>query len=100
MSIKLSDNIDVVGRISRDLENEGINLSNDKIAKVMNALKQLVKVYYQVHSKNKAAYPDQTHDEILTDISSRLQAQLQMRANLKEGIIQALVTCLQTVVKG
>ena len=72
MSIKLSDNIDVVGRISRDLENEGINLSNDKIAKVMNALKQLVKVYYQVYSKNKVANPEQGHDEILTDISSRL----------------------------
>jgi len=41
--------MDIVGRISRDIENEGISLSNEKILKICQALKQLVKAYYRVY---------------------------------------------------
>ena len=43
--------MDVIGRLARDLENEGIELSNEKILKIMIALSQVVKVYYKAYVK-------------------------------------------------
>lgn len=38
IAINYNENMDVVGRLARDLENEGIELSNEKILKIMIAL--------------------------------------------------------------
>ena len=38
ITINYCENMDVVGRLAVDLENEGIELSNDKILKIMIAL--------------------------------------------------------------
>ena len=91
--------MDIIGRISRDIENEGIYLSNEKILKICQALKQLVKTYYRIYVRDSTAplaegeqYPDH-----FADINGRLTAQLTLRANLKEGIINSLVTCLHTM---
>lgn len=54
--------------ISRDLENEGIELSNEKIAKILSALKQLVKGYYQEHNKRQS--------ETEEDVGPEMQAKL------------------------
>lgn len=43
--------MDVVSRLARDLENEGIELSNEKILKIMIALQQLIKTFYRVYIK-------------------------------------------------
>lgn len=43
--------MDVIGRLARDLENEGIELSNEKILKIMIALSQVVKVFYKAYIK-------------------------------------------------
>lgn len=44
--------MDVIGRLSQDLEYEGINLSNEKVLKIMIALQQVVKVFYRVYIKS------------------------------------------------
>ena len=43
--------MDVIGRIARDLENEGIELSNEKILKIMIALSAIIKVFYRAYVK-------------------------------------------------
>ena len=43
--------MDIVSRVARDLENEGIELSNEKIRKILCALKSLIRHYYQVYTK-------------------------------------------------
>ena len=43
ISVQNCSNMDIVGRISIDLENEGIELSNEKIRKILNAIRNLVK---------------------------------------------------------
>ena len=58
VSIKNCDNLDIIGRISRDLENEGVNLSNEKLHKILVALRSLIKVYYKVYVKRKASEED------------------------------------------
>ena len=50
--MQFSDNMDIVGRISRDIENEGISLSNEKILKICQAIKQMVKAYYKVYVRD------------------------------------------------
>ena len=37
--------------ISRDLENEGIEMSNEKIDKIVSALKQVVQTFYSEYNK-------------------------------------------------
>ena len=44
--------MDVIGRLARDLENEGIELSNEKILKIMIALSQVVKIFYRAYIKS------------------------------------------------
>lgn len=66
--------MDIVGRISRDIENEGISLSNEKILKICQALKQLVKAYYRVYvrdSTKELAEGEQPIDHF-ADINGRL----------------------------
>ena len=43
VSIKSCDNLDIVNRISRDLENEGVELSNEKITIILSALRSIIK---------------------------------------------------------
>jgi hypothetical protein len=38
ITIEYCDNLDVVTRLAKDLENEGIELSNEKVLKIMIAL--------------------------------------------------------------
>jgi hypothetical protein len=52
ISIKNCGNMDIVGRISVDLENEGIELSNEKIRKILSAIRSLVKSFYKAYIKN------------------------------------------------
>jgi hypothetical protein len=66
--------MDIVGRISRDIENEGISMSNEKILKICQALKQLVKAYYRVYVKDSTkelAEGEQPIDNF-ADINARL----------------------------
>jgi len=58
ISVKSCDNLDIIGRISRDLENEGVNLSNEKVHKILVALRALIKIYYKVYVKKKAEEED------------------------------------------
>ena len=50
-SVVFADNMDIVNRISYDLEGEGVEVSNEKLHKILLALRQLVKVFYQVYLK-------------------------------------------------
>jgi len=43
--------MDVIGRLARDLENEGIELSNEKVLKITIALSQVIKVFYRAYIK-------------------------------------------------
>lgn len=52
ISVKNCANMDIIGRISVDLENEGIELSNEKIRKILNAIRKLVKCFYKAYIKN------------------------------------------------
>ena len=52
ISVKNCSNMDIIGRISVDLENEGIELSNEKIRKILNAIRNLVKQFYKAYIKN------------------------------------------------
>ena len=91
--------MDIIGRISRDIENEGINLSNEKILKICQALKQLTKLYYKVYVRDSTAPLAEGEQPVdhFAEINGRLTTQLALRANLKEGIINSLVTCLHTM---
>ena len=87
--------MDIIGRISRDLENEGVNLSNDKIHKILVALRALIKVYYKVFVKKRAEGVEGAD----TALEEQLVTQLKMRSSLKEAIIRALVGCIGSMVK-
>ena len=43
--------MDVITRFARDLENEGIELSNDKILKILVALHKLISIFYRTYIK-------------------------------------------------
>ena len=58
-----NDNINT-GTISRDLENEGIEMSNEKIAKILSALKQLIHAYYQEYNKKQG----ETEEDVTTEM--------------------------------
>jgi hypothetical protein len=51
VSIQYTDNLDIIGRLSTDLENEGVIMSNEKILKIVLALRTLAKTYYRVYVK-------------------------------------------------
>ena len=80
--------------ISRDLENEGIELSNEKISKILSALKQLIKVYYRVFSKLSG---QEGTGDVATELQTALEEQLRIRTGLKEGIIKALCSSINTI---
>ena len=94
ISLIYSQNLDIVDRLSKDLENEGIILSNEKIHTLVLALRPLIKVYYKLYTKMAEATP-----EPAAEINERVIYQLTMRTSLKEGIIQALVTTIETMLK-
>lgn len=52
ISVQFSDNLDVVTRISRDIENEGISLSNEKVLKICQALRQIIRAYYRTYVRD------------------------------------------------
>ena len=58
VSLKDSSNLDIVSRLSRDLENEGVVISNAKILKIILALRTVIKVYYKVYAKASALSAD------------------------------------------
>ena len=72
ISVLYSDNLDIVGRISRDLENENIDMSNKKIVKILNALKQTIKTFYKAYMKKDHS----ASEDHLEDLSGRLIQQL------------------------
>lgn len=82
IQINFCDNMDVIGRLARDLENEGIELSNEKILKIMIALSQCVKVFYRTYIKKlqeqqsqregEEAKEVQTPQAIIEELSERL----------------------------
>ena len=83
--------MDIISRISQDLESEGVVLSNAKILKLVHAIRPLAKVYYQIYTK-KAAEEDPVDT---ASINERITYQLQTRTSLKEGIVQTLVQAIQ-----
>ena len=91
--------MDIVSRISCDLENEGVYLSNEKILKIMSALKSLCRVYYRVYQKKCNETPEGDSASVITDLNERLVYQMTLRTSLKEGIVQALASSLETVLK-
>ena len=76
ISVQFSDNMDIIGRISRDIENEGINLSNEKLLKICQALKQLTKTYYKIYVRDSTAPLAEGEQAIdhFADINGRLTA--------------------------
>ena len=80
--------------ISRDLENEGIEMSNEKIDKIVKALKQFVQAVYQEYNKRQA----ESEQDVMPEIQELLKEQLQMKTGLKSSIIIALVTSLSTII--
>ena len=70
VSVKNCGNMDIITNISRDLENEGIELSNDKIRKILGALRHLLKVFYQKYVKNvsEPIVEGQEQVDVLTDL--------------------------------
>ena len=52
VSVKNCANMDIISRIATDLENEGIELSNEKIRKILSAIRHLIKVFYKGYIKN------------------------------------------------
>jgi len=101
VSIQFSDNLDIITRLSTDLENEGVIMSNEKILKVVLALRTLAKTYYKVYVKMTAVPVEEGAAAVdhIAELNPRFVYQLQMRTSLKEGIIQALVVCMETMLR-
>ena len=74
VSVKNCGNMDIINRISTDLENEGIELSNDKIRKILSAIRKLLKVFYKAYIKNVSE--PQAEGEEQVDVLSDLQERL------------------------
>ena len=70
--------MDIVGRISHDLENEGVQLSNNKILKILQALKNIVKAYYRAYVKLSSAPVEEGAAVVdhATDLTGRLTTQI------------------------
>ena len=68
-------------------------MSNEKIAKILSALKQLVQTYYQDYNKKQG----ETEEDVMTEMQQGLTEQLQMKTGLKQGIITELVTSLNKI---
>ena len=45
-TVLFADNMDSINRISYDLEGEGLEISNEKLTKILLALNQMVKLFY------------------------------------------------------
>ena len=90
-----------MSRISKDLENEGVTLSNQKVHKIVLALRSVLKVYYRIFIKaSTAEVPEgEAMPDVAADLNARLAYQLGVRTSLKEGIIQVLCASIDTVVR-
>ena len=64
--------MDIVGRISNDLENEGVKLSNSKILKILQALKSLVKAYYKLYVKMSSVPQEGEAPDFAAEIDERM----------------------------
>ena len=58
--------------ISRELENEGIEMSNEKIDKIVNALKQVIQAFYSEYTKKQA----ESETDVMPEIQATLTEQL------------------------
>ena len=76
-------NLDTV-RLSRELENEGVEVSNDKIESVVRALKLIL---FKVLKQGS-----QGGQETQTTVLGHLQAILAERCSFKEKMINAIIT--------
>ena len=61
-----------VSSISRDLENEGIEMSNEKIDKIVSALKQVIQAFYSEYNKKQA----ESEADVMPEIQATLTEQL------------------------
>ena len=88
-----SSNLDIIERLSRDLENENVLLSNQKITTIVLALRCFIKVYYRVFTKLAASNPDPT-----AELHERLTYQLSMRTSLRSETVQALLASTKAII--
>ena len=58
--------------ISRDLENEGIEMSNEKIDKIVSALKQVIQAFYSEYNKKQG----ESEADVMPEIQATLTEQL------------------------
>ena len=85
-SKRAQGNLDIL-RISRELENEGVELSNEKILTVLRALKVVVFKVLKLGAQGV---------ESQSAALGALQGVLAERCSFKEKMINAIVTQLQT----
>lgn len=90
----VTNETDRASSISRDLENEGIEMSNEKIEKIVSALKQMIQAFYSEYNKRQA----ESETDVMPEIQATLTEQLQMKTGLKSGIVTSLVNSLATVI--
>ena len=94
VSLQYSQNLDIVDRLSRDLENENVVMSNKKIHKIVLALRSLIKVYYKVFTKLAASNKDPS-----ADIFERFNYQLSIRTALSAETCQVVLKSINSIVK-
>ena len=100
-NVVYGDNLDVIGRISYDLEGEGLYLSNEKILKILLALRQLCKAVYRGYMKTlqdkQTAGEEVQPTDVIAELLEALKAQLTTRTGLKENIISVLIESMKTL---
>ena len=94
LSIQYSQNLDIIDRLSRDLENENVVLSNSKIHKIVLALRTVIKVYYKVYTKLAASNEDPS-----TDLNERINYQLSIRTSLQPDTCQTILKSINAMIK-
>ena len=69
-------------------------MSNEKIDKIVSALKQVIQAFYTEYNKKQA----ESEADVMPEIQATLTEQLQMKTGLKSSIVTALVTSLATII--
>ena len=94
MTNKTQGNLDL-GRISRELENEGVELSNNKVTKVVSALRAfLFKVLKQAANSQTA-----DHTQLIEATATLLSERCALKQNIIAAFTEALtseIASLQT----
>lgn len=68
----VTNEADRASSISRDLENEGIEMSNEKIDKIVSALKQVIQSFYSEYNKRQAESEADVMPEIQATLTEAL----------------------------